>query len=125
MRTVGVEAGPNNHSAEGHESVGVIMRELNCEGNRVSFTDSNGKKIRGRIRKCIVQAESKDRVFVFQRIEFSEAGKRPPIRFRVGYYVRAKDKSHWVWARNSPIFLNKDFKSLMQKVQSKKGFLAT
>ena|ERR1700674_2393689 len=101
------------------------MLKLNCEGKRVSYTGRNGEKIRGHIRDCVVQTESKDRVLVFQRIDFSESDKEPPIRFRIGYYVVAKDKSHWAWARNSPIFLNKDLESLMQKAHSKKGFFET
>jgi hypothetical protein len=105
--------------------LGGNMQELNCEGKRVSFTDRNGKKIRGRVRKCIVQTESEDKMLVFQKIDFSESRKKPPIRFRIGYYVAAKNKSHWVWARNSPIFNKKDFDSLMQKAHSKKGFLET
>lgn len=100
------------------------MHELNCKGNRVRYTDRNGKTVRGFVRDCVVQPQSKDRMLVFQRIDFSESGKKPPIRFRLGYYVVAKEKRHWVWARNSPIFLKTDLKSLMQKVQ-KQGFFET
>jgi hypothetical protein len=101
------------------------MHELNWNGKRVSYTDRNGKTVRGYIRDCIVQAESKHKMLVFQRIDFSESGKKPPIRFRIGYYVMAKDKSHWVWARNSPIFNKKELNSLIHKARSRKGFFET
>lgn len=98
------------------------MRKLSCKGKRVRYTDDSGQRLRGCVVDCVPQTASSNRKLVLQKIDFSESGKKPPIRFRIGYYVAAKDDSHWVWARNSPILLEKHLNSLIRKAKSKTGF---
>lgn len=96
------------------------MKMLNCKGKRVRFTVQH-KTVRGHVEDCVHQQESKNRWLVLQRLDFSESGLNPPVRFRVGYYVLSKD-SKLVWARNSPIFRREALKALIQKAQSRKSF---
>jgi hypothetical protein len=95
------------------------MKVLNCIGKRVRFTVRK-KTLYGTVRDCVHQRESTNKWLVLQKIDFSESSQKPPVRFRIGYYRITKGKL--VWARNSPIFVKKDFQSLMHKAQARDGF---
>jgi hypothetical protein len=93
--------------------------EQRFKGKAVKFT-----WIRGVVRDCVIEEETtskgRRKVLVLQKIDFSECNARPPIRFRMGYYM--KNGKKWIWARNSPVFRKEHLRSLVKKA-SMKGWM--
>jgi hypothetical protein len=91
-------------------------------GKPVIYQNASGRTVKGTILECIEEEEDssvpgRKKKLVLQRIDFSESGLEPTIRFRVGYYVSNGNK--WIWTRSTPIMSQESLQSLWNQAHDK------